>query len=175
MWYSCCTAGIGLAGGGGGGGGNHVGQMRSTEETKQPVEWTEEEEPCRTKWAWVTFDEMTRAGTKPYVWANDCFPYRVPLNRSALQLFHLIYYPGTFFLLGHHSCPWEIWRLFGARELWHFLSKIEGQYLQTQKSIRTSYNCKKKMQFNFSLRFEISDDSIHLPQLKQKSKIPVRV
>ena len=31
------------------------------------------------------------------------------------------------------------------------------------------------MQFNFSLRFEISDDSKRLPQLKQKSKIPVRV
>ena len=31
------------------------------------------------------------------------------------------------------------------------------------------------MQFNFYLRFESSDDSKHLPQLKQKSKILVRV
>ena len=31
------------------------------------------------------------------------------------------------------------------------------------------------MQFIFSLSFEITDDSKHLPLLKQKSKIPVRV
>ena len=31
------------------------------------------------------------------------------------------------------------------------------------------------MQFNFSFRFDISDGSKRLPQLKLKSKIPVRV
>ena len=56
-----------------------------------------------------------------------------------------------------------------------FVVKLKGNFYKHKKSIRTSHNYKKKMQFNFYLRFESSDDSKHLPQLKQKSKILVRV